>query len=267
VLVLQPYVGRSAVALVRKAEADGIPVIAYNDSIPSTRVKAFVGRDNVGVGALIARTGLATTGNRGNWAVVSGEAGGSVADQWTEGVMRTLKPLDKSGRIKLVTQQYLTHWDPERARRLAEDALTKTNNNMQGFLVNNDEMAFGVITALEAQGLAGKVWVGGQDATEQGCRAMLQGTMTASAFTRFDGMGRTAGQLAVQLARGKPLTSDFKFEGVPWFKVESFIVTKRNLVPYLRQYSPQYVNAKHVFRGIPETQWPPGAKALLAKSG
>jgi D-xylose transport system substrate-binding protein len=106
------------------------------------------------------------------------------------------------------------------------------------------------------------------DASEEGCRAIVEGKMAFSSFTRFDEMGTTAGELCVKLARGEKVSSDQTYDTgagtVPLFPVESYNVTKDNLVEYLERYSPSYVNARSVFRGIPRSQWPEGASELLA---
>ncbi len=45
--------------------------------------------------------------------------------------------------------------------------------------------------------------------------------------------------------------------------VEDRDITRENMVEYLKQYSPVYVDAKAVLDGIPKDKWPEGAEALL----
>jgi D-xylose transport system substrate-binding protein len=91
--------------------------------------------------------------------------------------------------------------------------------------------------------------------------------MNMSSFTRFDDMGKRGGELAVQLAKGEEIRSDVTYDTgagkVPLFVIESFPVTRENVVDYMRRYSPNYVNARSVFRGVPKSQWPEGAAELL----
>jgi ABC-type xylose transport system substrate-binding protein len=269
-LVILPVVGDAAKSMVRKATAEDVPVLAYNTAIPSGDVKGFVSRDNVAVGEAIAQAAMEDQGLTGNWVIVSGEAGNAVAEEVTDGIVKVCKPRLDAGEMKLVDHQFHKAWDPELSRRQAEDALTKTNNDVAGFLCNSDGLAIGVLAALESQGLAGKAWLGGQDASEPACRAILEGKMNMSSFTRFDEMGKQGGELAVRLAKGEELTSDTTYDTgageVPLFVIESYPVTKDNLVEYMKQYSPAYVNARSVFRGVPKSEWPEGAEELLGSA-
>jgi D-xylose transport system substrate-binding protein len=266
-LAINPLLGPTAVSMVRKAKDAGVPVVAYNTAIPSGDVKGFVSRDNVGVGEAIAKAALKDTGLEGNWCVVSGETGNAVADDCTKGFMNVLQPLVSSGKTTIVSAIFHKQWSPEAAHNQAQDALTKTKNNIRGFLCNNDDMAIGVAAAVKSVLPANKVWIGAQDASVEACRAILQGYMTCSSFTQFDTMGTTGGEMAVKLAKGEALAATSNYDGgkgwsVPLVTIPSFNVTRENLVDYLKKYSPQYVNAQEVFRGIPQSLWPAGADKL-----
>jgi ABC-type xylose transport system substrate-binding protein len=267
-LVILPVVGDAAKSMVRKANTEDVPVLAYNTGIPSGQISGFVSRDNIAVGESIANSALEDQGLTGNWVVVSGEAGNAVAEDCTKGIFNIIQPRVDAGDMKVVDHQFHKAWDPELARRQAEDALTKHENDIAGFLCNSDGLAIGVLAALEAQGRAGQSWLGAQDASEPACRAIVAGTMNMSSFTKFDEMGKTAGELAVRLAKGEEPTSDATYdtgEGeVPLFVIESYPVTRDNVVEFLTSYSPHYVDAKAVFRGIPKAKWPEGAEELLA---
>jgi hypothetical protein len=97
---------------------------------------------------------------------------------------------------------------------------------------------------------------------------MLLGYQTCSQFTAFDIMGQTGGRLCVQLANGKKLVSARTYDTghgkVPFFPILQYTVDRTNIIPYLKRYSPAYVDAKHIFNGVPKNLWPPGSAALLA---
>ncbi len=269
-LAILPVIGPPTVAMVKKANAEGVPVILYNTAAPSPDVKAFVSRDNVAVGEAIANAAQKDQGLNGNWAIVSGDQANAIAIETTKGFFNVIQKRVDGGQMKVVSHEWHPAFNTELARKQTENVLTRYRDQISGFLCNSDGLARGVVAALEAQGLAGsKVWVGAQDASEAGCRAILQRKMAMSSFTRFDVMGTTAGQLCVRLAKGETLKTDRTYElggaQVPFFKIESFNVTRDNLVEYLKQYSPIYVDAKNVFKDIPESEWPAGAKDLLSR--
>ena len=253
--------------MVRKAIREGVPVIAYNNAIPSPDLSAFVSRDNRGVGASAAKGADAAVGLEGNWVIASGQAGEAVADEMSAGYYDVLKPLIDSGKVKVVSHEFHDGWDPESARKQAENALSAYNDDIRGFLCNDDGTAGGCIAALEQAGLAGKAFVSGQDATTVACRMIAEGKMNFSTFTRFDVMGRTAGELCAKLAKGEAINPPMKYTAgdvtVPLAPIEAFHVSRDNLVEYLDQYSPAYVDAKTIFKGLPADSLPAGAEKFL----
>ena len=89
------------------------------------------------------------------------------------------------GPWKLKAGQWTDRWDPPTAQRQMEQLLTKYNNNVQGVLSANDGMAGGIIAALKAVGLSGKVPVTGQDATVEGVQRIILGTQGQSVLKDF----------------------------------------------------------------------------------
>lgn len=267
VLALSAVDGKAGANMVRKARDAGVPVLAYNNAIPSDEIEGFVSRDNAGVGHLEASALVKAIGGKGNVVLVSGQAGDQVAEEITQGYHDILDPLVDQGSIKIVSAEFHDEWDPEAARKQAEQALTKTSNDVAGFLVNNDGMAGGVIQALQAVDLAGQVFVNGMDATNEACRAIAQGHMTFSVFTVADEMGKLGADLCVQLANGKKLSSDRTVPGgsVPFFPIESYKVSKANLGDFVVKYSTEwsYVDPAAIFRGLPKSQIPAQVQEIL----
>ena len=72
-----------------------------------------------------------------------------------------------AGDITIVGETYTDNWDPAIAQTNMEQFLTADDNDVDAVLSENDGMAGGVVAALEAQGLAGKVPVSGQDGDQR----------------------------------------------------------------------------------------------------
>ncbi|RUW70018.1 hypothetical protein EOA28_24500 [Mesorhizobium sp. M2A.F.Ca.ET.067.02.1.1] len=261
VLTLTAIDKKTSVNMVRKAKDAGIPVVAYNEAIPTTEISAFVGRDNRSVGRTAVQAAAKMADLQGKFVIVSGSPEDTVAEECTAGYYDELKPLIDSGKVEIVSHQFNANWDPEVARQQAENALSANGNQIKGFFCNDDGMAGGVIQALLAQGLAGKVFVSGQDATTQGCRNILKGYLTVSSFTKYDVMGTTAAEIAVKLAKGETVQAPTTYMAngkvpLPWWPIESFNVTKDNIVDYIEHYSPAYLDAKAVLKGIDDSEIP-----------
>jgi len=265
-LCIVPIDSNSGINMARRAAREGVPVIAYNTAIPSPDISAFVSRDNGNVGRTAAQAAIDTLGDiSGKWVICSGQAGNAVAEEVTAGYFEVLQPMIDSGAVEIVSHEYHSGWDPESARQQVENALTANANEIRGVFCNNDGMAGGAVAALEAQGLAGTAFVSGQDATTEACRNILEGKQNLSSFTRFDVMGRTAAELAVALARGEAVTAPMTYsaggEDIPLHPVEDFNVTRNNIVEYLEQYSPGYVDASVIVAGLADEFMLPGLEA------
>ncbi|PKW18494.1 substrate-binding domain-containing protein [Saccharopolyspora spinosa] len=267
-LCLMAVDAEAGVALVRKAKAANVPILAYNQAIPSKDLGGYVSRDNVQAGRdMVAAADKFLGGLNGNFIICSGQPGDQVAVDITQGYMEALKPALDSGKVKIVSQKFHAGWDPESARKQVEDSLTAAHNDVVAVLCNNDGLAGGAIQSLRAQGLATKAFVSGLDATSEACRAIVLGEQQMSVFTPYDQMGRRAAELSVKLAKGENIaegkTYDLGGGQVPWFPMDSRIITKENVVEHVKQYSPAYVDAKVAFGNIPASQLPPGAAELV----
>ena len=60
------------------------------------------------------------------------------------------------GAITIVAERNHDSWSPEQALNTVQDAIAKTNGNIQAILANNSGMARGAVQAIQAAGLGGK---------------------------------------------------------------------------------------------------------------
>src|SRR5690606_29862505 len=79
-LVIQPVNGDTATAFVKQAKQDGVPVIAYDRLIKNAPIDAYITEDSHEVGRLQAEAALKFTKGRGNYVLLMGQAGHSVAE-------------------------------------------------------------------------------------------------------------------------------------------------------------------------------------------
>ena len=232
VLVLRPVNAAASQALVRKANRANVPVIAY-DSLPmNSDVAAFVARDAVAMAEEIAEAAVKAH-PKGNYILALGDEGTNVAQEEKQGYYMVLKPYLDRGDIKIVSEQFNKNWSTESGRAQVENALTKNNNDVVAVLAGNDGVAYGVVQALQAQGLAGKVWVNGVDAEPRAQELIRQGSLTISNFTDYCQSGQEAARLAEKLGKGESLglksTFNNGLKDVPWFQVDKFNASKDNL--------------------------------------
>src|SRR3972149_3324784 len=146
---------------VNKAKAEKIPVIGYDRLIETPGV-FYITFDNREVGRMQARE-VFKVRPKGNYVFIKGSSTDPNADFVHGGQLDILGAAIKKGDIKVVGEQYTDGWRPEVAQKNMEQILTRTNNKVDAVVSSNDGMAGGVIAALAAVGLAGKVPVSGQD--------------------------------------------------------------------------------------------------------
>ncbi len=87
-----------------------------------------------------------------------------------------------------------------------EGILTANDNKIDAVLSENDGMAGGVIAALKAQGLAGKVPVSGQDGDQAALNNVALGNQTVDVWKDARELGKAAGEAALQLCKDKDVT-------------------------------------------------------------
>lgn len=202
-LVIQPVNSKAASTLVKRAHEDKVPVIAYDRLINDAPVDVYVTMDSFKVGVLQAEAALKSTNGKGNYIILMGQAGHSVADEITRGVMSVLV---KNPEIKVVVKKSHDSWSPELAMQTVENALTANKNNIQAVLANNSGMAKGAVQALAEQGLAGKVFVAGADADLAAIRDIVNGRQQFEVLKDISALAKRAAQVAYDLTQGKKPT-------------------------------------------------------------
>ena len=230
VIVVQPVNGNAAANLVRSAKQEGVKVVDYDRLIPNSPIDAYITEDSFEVGRLQAEAVAQKLGGKGRVVLLMGQAGHSVAEARTKGVVETLK---KYPGIKIILQQYHQGWSPALAMRTVEDVLTRQQNKVDAIIANNSGMAHGAIQALEEQKLAGKVFVAGADADLANIRNMVMGKQQFEVQISIEKMASTAAEVAVKLARGESVTGDRVLKSgsysVPTFDTPVYGITRDTL--------------------------------------
>lgn len=205
VLVIQPVNGNTAAAFVKQAKEDGVKIVDYDRLIRNAPIDAYITEDSRNVGRLQAEAAVKATGGKGNFVVLMGQAGHSVAEARTAGVMEVL---EKHPGIQVVVKQYHQGWSPQLAMRTTENALTRFENNIDAVLANNSGMAHGAVQALEEQKLTGRVFVAGADADLAAIRDIVAGKQQFEVFISINEMARRAAETAMALASEKEFKHD-----------------------------------------------------------
>jgi D-xylose transport system substrate-binding protein len=232
VLVVVPHNADASAAIVEKAHAAGIKVIAYDRLITNSDLDLYLSFDNERVGEMQA-TAITKLVPKGNYVLIEGSDTDNNAHLFKKGQMNILKPLVDAGDIKIVYDQFTKEWNPANALANMENALTANSNKVDAVVAANDGTAGGAIQALTAQGLAGKVPVSGQDAELAAAQRIVEGTQTMTVYKPISKLATTAAQLAVKMAKGEDVGADKKVNNkkidVPSILLDPIAVDKSNI--------------------------------------
>src|SRR5207302_10777363 len=262
VLVVIPVDQVAAAAIVKEAGKSKVPVIAYDRLIKNSPVDYYVSVDGVDVGRLQGRWLESHTKTGDNIAVVNGSPTDDNAHLFNTGYMSVLDPLFKSGKRTQIGNVWTPGWDPSKAQQEMEQILTQHSNNVQGILSANDGMAGGIIAALQAQGLAGKIPITGLDATLAADQRILRGTQSMTVWRSLREEADKAAQIAAALVRGrKPPESLFPngktvnngMVNVPWAPLRPIVVDRTNMAVLIQDGS---IGKGQLCNGIPHGTGP-----------
>src|SRR5207237_5562305 len=199
VLIILAQDGTAIKPAVASAVSQGIPVIAYDRLIEDPNA-LYITFDNVEGGRMEARAVFGAQ-PKGNYVVIKGNKADANADFLRGGYDDVIKSAVNSGDIKIVGETYTDNWDPSKAQTEMEQFLTANKNQVDAVLSETDGMAGGVVAALQAQGLAGKVPVSGQDGDKAALNRVAAGTQTVDVWKDARLLGKTAGDAAIQLCK------------------------------------------------------------------
>jgi D-xylose transport system substrate-binding protein len=135
----------------------------------------------------------------GNYVFIKGNQADANADFLRGGQQEVLQAAIDSGAIKNVGESYTDNWDPAVAQTNMEQILSANNNDVDAVVASNDGTAGGVVEALRAQGLAGKVPVSGQDGDQAALNRVAKGEQTVSVWKDARELGKAAGEAAIAL--------------------------------------------------------------------
>jgi D-xylose transport system substrate-binding protein len=215
VVIILAQDGTAIKPAVTAALQGNVPVIAYDRLIEDPKV-LYITFDNVLVGKLQAAA-LLKAKSSGNFVVVKGNKADANADFLRSGMVQAGLPDvgQSTATLKNVGETYTDNWDPQKAQDEMTQFLTANNNAIDIAFVENDGMAGGVIAALQAQGLAGKVPVSGQDGDTAALNRVALGTQTVDVWKDARALGKAAGDAAIQLCNN---SDPSKVSGAAAFK-------------------------------------------------
>ena len=232
ILVVVPHNAEATAAIVEKAHAAGIKVLAYDRLTKNSDLDLYVSFDNERVGEMQAEA-ITKLVPKGKYVYIGGSETDNNAHLFKQGAFNILQPLIDKGDIQVVYDQFTKDWNPTNALANMENALTANSNKIDAVVAANDGTAGGVIQALTAQGMQGKIPVSGQDAELAAAQRIVEGTQTMTVYKPIKALAEKAADLAIKLAKGEDVGADKKVNNgkidVPSVLLDPIAVDKTNI--------------------------------------
>ncbi len=189
---------------------------------------AYMGYDGVQSGYENAKALFASMGGKGGVIEILGTPGPGVAADRLTGFE---KALGEFPGIKVLDQQ-IGNWSQATAQQITSTELVKFGSEIKGVLSENDGMALGVVQALRAKGLNGKVGVTGSDGGNDSLALVKSGDMVSTMLASGALAGAVSTALAHAAAVGDIDVSKLS-HAQRYFNLQQHLVTKANVDQYL----------------------------------
>lgn len=208
-LIVAPVDVSSLGPVCDRCHEEGILVIAYTRCPESCWVDAYFDYDLYSCGVAQASSALEAA-PEGNYVLLGGDSNHNGVPVIRQGWTDVLQESIDSGAINVILDQNCAGWDPSVAMANMENALAMSGNDIAAVVVMNDTMAGGVVEALDTQGLAGKVYVTGQDGDKAAIKRIIEGTQMMTNLQNIITETEVVAEMCFDLLEGR----EFEFSGV-----------------------------------------------------
>jgi D-xylose transport system substrate-binding protein len=206
VLVLDAVDAASAVAIVMKAKAANVPVIAYDRLIRgTTAIDYYVSFENEAVGKLQGEALVRALSGKTDARVImiNGAATDNNGLLFKKGAHSAI-----DGRLKVLKEYDTPDWSPDKAQDEMTQALTAVQNQLDGVYAANDGTAGGAIAAMKAAGVKPLPPVTGQDAELAAIQRIVLGEQYMTVYKALRPQAEAAAVIACYLVAGKAVPAE-----------------------------------------------------------
>jgi ribose transport system substrate-binding protein len=174
-IVVAPLSDKGLVSAVNQAVRAKIPVVIFDSDLQGHDYTSFVATDNFAAGKLAAEELAKLIGDKGNVVVLRYNEGSASTANRENGFLDAIR---KHPNIKVKSDNQYGGATTETANQASENllaAMQASQGGVDGIFCPNESTTFGMLLALEKEGLAGKVKFVGFDASPKLIEAVRQG--------------------------------------------------------------------------------------------
>jgi ribose transport system substrate-binding protein len=227
VLVILPFEGDALTPVALKAMRSGIPVVNVDREFAEEGAyRTFIGGDNYGIGYQAGNYFADQLKCRGNVVEIQGLAGISVTELRSQGFRDALQRRCQDG-ISIVASQP-ADFLPDKGLSVMENIL-QAEDQIDGVYTHDDDMAEGVIAAIENAGREDEMFLTGAGGSTAIMERIEAGGLVRATFLYNPSMSASGIRLARLIARGEGLQELAEPEVPSRIQMAATTVTKDNV--------------------------------------
>lgn len=223
----------AAESIINDAKAADIPIIFINREPDPEIMKiwpgktTYIGSDATTSGTIQGEM-IANLDDKGdangdgvlNYIILQGDPANVDAQQRTEYSIKVLK--DKNIEHNALSEPYQADWDSALGQEFTANALEQFGEKLDVIFSNNDGMAMGAITAIEASGrkINEDIYLVGVDAIPDAIEALKDGNLTGTVLNDHFNQAHTVIEVAQKLLANEDVSSYYWHEYVAVQKPE-----------------------------------------------
>jgi D-xylose transport system substrate-binding protein len=221
----------AAASLVKRAQGQGIKVIAYDRPIPNAKADYYVSFDNEAIGKLIATSLVDQLKKMNMSAAQTGilEINGSPTDAAAGLIKKGIHAGLASGGYKTLAEYDTPEWAPSKAQQWASGQVTRFGKQILGVVAANDGTAGGAVAAFKAAGVNPVPPITGNDATIAGLQYIVAGLQYNTILKPSEIVAGAAADVAVALLKGEKPKADKTLFNTPSKLFVPTLITADNL--------------------------------------
>lgn len=205
-VVISPTQAETVIPTLERLAKDKVPIVLIDTDADFKGKTSFIGTENYTAGKQAGEK-LGQLLKKGDKIVlISGALGNPAIDQRIKGAKESL---EKLGMI--IVGQQAADSDKTKAMSVMENLLEK-DEDIKGVYAGNDDMALGVLRAVQAKKTDVKII--GTDGTEEAVQSILDGGLTATVAQSPYNMGFKAVEVALEATRGEDIEKRISIDTV-----------------------------------------------------
>lgn len=193
-LIINPVDSAAVSTSVEAANKKNIPVITLDRSADKGNVVAHIASDNVKGGEMAADLIVKKLGEKAKVLELEGIPGASASRERGQGFHKVADQ-----KLTVLAKQ-AADFDRTKGLNVATNMI-QANGDVQAIFAQNDEMALGAVQAAKSAGKT--IYIVGFDGTDDGQKAVQDGSMGATIAQQPELMGQIAAQTAQKVLKGE----------------------------------------------------------------